>query len=394
MREPPGAPLLAIGLMSGTSADGVDAALVRIAGGKAALLDFRSLPHAQALRGRVLAAGGEPGAATAEICSLHREIGEAFARAALEIIAASGAAPSEVSFIGSHGQTVRHLPEGGVDLLPSTLQLGDAAVIAERTGITVVADFRARDVAAGGSGAPLAPWAHRFLFERPGAPVAFLNLGGIANLTYIPPAGRPGLFGFDCGPANMALDGCVARLTRGAERFDRGGRLAARGRVDKEALGLMLAHPFLRLAPPKSTGRETFGEAFLEGALAPLRERGAPPEDELATLTAFSAECVLRAARDHFPGDAPPAEFLVGGGGYQNETLLRRLREGLAPIPVRSSGERGIPPGAVEAVAFALLGWASLRGVPANVPAATGARREVVLGHITPGDRLPAFLRS
>ena len=392
MREAP-PPIQAVGLMSGTSADGVDAALVRIAGGKADLLDFRSFPYPARLRGRVLRAAGEPGAATAEICSLHREVGEAFAQAALGLLAGAGAAAGQVGFIGSHGQTVRHLPRGGEGadgpLLPSTLQLGDAAVIAERTGLTVVSDFRARDVAAGGSGAPLTPWAHRFLFERPDAPVAFLNLGGISNLTYVPPAGRKGLFGFDCGPANLAIDAWVERRTEGAERFDRGGRLAARGRVDEGALDALLRHPFLQLPPPKSTGRESFGAAFLERALAPLRERGAPPEDELATLTAFSAECVLHAVRNHFPPGAPPAELLVGGGGYQNETLMRCLREGLAPLPVRSSGERGIPPGAVEAVAFALLGWAALRGVPANVPAATGAKREAVLGHITPGDRLP-----
>lgn len=395
MREPSPPPLQAVGLMSGTSADGVDAALVRIGGGTAELLDFRSSPYPPRLRGRVLRAAGEPGAATAEICSLHREVGEAFAQAALDLLAAAGVSAGQVSFIGSHGQTVRHLPEGGEGadgpLLPSTLQLGDAAVIAERTGLTVVADFRSRDVAAGGSGAPLTPWAHRFLFERPDAPVAFLNLGGISNLTYIPPAGKPGLFGFDCGPANMALDAWVERRTKGAERFDRGGRLAARGRVDKEALDTLLAHPFLRLAPPKSTGREAFGAAFLESALVPLRERGAPPEDEIATLTAFSAECVIEAVRTHFPPGAPPADLLVGGGGYQNETILRRLRDGLAPIPVHSSVERGIPPGAVEAVAFALLGWAALRRVPANVPAATGARREVVLGHITPGERFPSL---
>lgn len=390
MRESPQT-VQAVGLMSGTSADGVDAALVKIAGGRAELLHFLSTPYPATLRERILRAAGEPGSSTAEICSLHREIGEAFGRAALDLLAAAGVIFNRVGFIGSHGQTVRHLPEGGRSadgpLLASTLQLGDAAVIAERTGLTVVADFRARDVAAGGSGAPLTPWAHRFLFERPDAPVAFLNLGGISNITYIPAAGRPGLFGFDCGPANMALDAYMERWTGGAERFDRGGAAAARGRVDEEALAALMVHPFLQAAPPKSTGRETFGAAFLESALARLRKHDSPP-DEIATLTAFSAECVVHAVRRHFPPGAPPAEILVGGGGYQNETILRRLRERLAPIPVRSSAERGVPPGAVEAVAFALLGWAALRGIPANVPAATGAKREVVLGHITPGDRL------
>ncbi|MEE9274273.1 MAG: anhydro-N-acetylmuramic acid kinase, partial [bacterium] len=270
-------------------------------------------------------------------------------------------------------------------LLRSTLQLGDPAVIAERCGLTVVADFRARDVAAGGSGAPLTPWAHDLLFSRTEAPSAFLNLGGISNLTYIPPAGEEGLFGFDAGPANMAIDALARRLSGGAESFDRDGALAARGEIDEAALARLLEHPFLSSPPPKSTGRESFGEAFLDSALALMDAPGARGEDQLATLTAFSAECVIRAVRDHFPRDAPPAEIVVGGGGVRNRTLMRLLEEGLSPVPLVSSGDRGLPPDAVEAVSFALLAWATLRGVAANVPAATGASRKVVLGHITPG---------
>jgi len=396
MSGPPAGERLAIGLMSGTSADGVDAALVRIGSGRAEPAGFRSLPYPPDLRRRVLLAGGEPGAPTAEICSLHRAIGEAFAEAAIALMADRGLPPEEVDFIGSHGQTVRHLPGGGEGsrgrLLPSTLQLGDPAVIAERTGVTVVADFRARDVAAGGAGAPLTPWAHRLLFERPDAPVAYLNLGGISNITHIPPAGREGLFGFDCGPANMSLDALAECLSGGAERFDRGGRLAARGRVDEEVLASLMRHPFLAQPPPKSTGRETFGEAFLEDALAQLGRRGAGPEDALATLTAFSADCILHAVRAHLPPGAPPAEVVAGGGGLRNETLAARLRAGLAPIPLVSSAERGVPPEAVEAVSFALLAWAALRGEPANVPAATGARRRALLGNITPGRNFASLL--
>ena len=386
----------ALGLMSGTSADGVEAALVRITsppGPRVHLLAFRSSPYPEGLRRRVLLAGGEPGLRTAGICSLHREVGEAFADAALSLFEEAGIPPGDADFAGSHGQTVRHLPAGGPGaegpLLPSTLQLGDPAVIAERTGMTVVSDFRARDVAAGGAGAPLTPWAHQVLFARKDKPAAFLNLGGIANLTYIPPSGSENLFGFDAGPANMLIDALAEKISNGKGRFDRNGELAAKGEADAETLDALLRHPFLSQSPPKSTGREEFGEAFLAEVLGPLSRRRPRPEDQLATLTAFSAECILRAIRDHFPEDAPPAEVIAGGGGIQNRTLTNLLKKGLKPIPLVSSAERGLPPEAVEAAAFALLAWGTLQGIPTNVPAATGAGRKAVLGAITPGGRFP-----
>ncbi len=383
---------IAIGLMSGTSADGVDAALVRIASGPPPGVDvvaFLSVPYPDELQRRVLDAGGEPGAFTEEICSLHREVGDAFAGVALALLDSSGVAPREVDFIGSHGQTVRHLPVGGEGpggrLLPSTLQIGDPAVIAERTGSTVVSDFRARDVAAGGMGAPLTPWAHRILFGRPDRPAAFVNLGGISNITYIPPANEKGLTGFDAGPANMALDVLARKISGGRERFDRGGEMAARGRVNEEALASLMNHPYLKLPPPKSTGREAFGETFLDETLALFGGLGMVPEDRMATLTAFSAECIVHAVRANFPADSPPAEFIAGGGGANNHSIMVRLAEGLGSAPLVTSADRGVSPDAVEAVAFALLGWAALRGEPANVPAATGAERVVILGNITPG---------
>ncbi|MFP6869330.1 MAG: anhydro-N-acetylmuramic acid kinase [Nitrospinota bacterium] len=382
----------AIGLMSGTSADGVDVALVRIALGpppRAEVLDFRSVRYPAGLRRRVLAAAGEPGSPTPEICSLHQEIGEAFAGAAMSLLEAGQIESRSVNFIGSHGQTVRHLPEGGEGpegpLAPSTLQIGDPAVIAERTGCTVISDFRARDVAAGGMGAPLTPWAHRLLFGQKGRPVVFVNLGGISNLTYIPPEGEEGLFAFDAGPANMTLDALAEKISGGKEGFDNEGAMAARGRVSEEALASLLRHPYLAAPVPKSTGRETFGESFLAGAAELPGLRGAGPEDQMATMCAFSAECIVRSLRDHFPPEAPPAEIIAGGGGVRNKTFMARLEVGLAPIPLVSSAERGISPDEVEAVSFALLAWGTLRGEPGNVPAATGAKRSVVLGNITPG---------
>jgi len=383
----------AIGLMSGTSADGVDAVLIIIPASLAStnvdVLEFFSYPYSNELRRRVLEACGDPGVNTEEICSLHREIGEVFAEATVAILDKHRMAPNEVDFIGSHGQTVRHLPEGGKSsrgiLLPSTLQIGDPSVIAERTGSTVIADFRARDVAAGGMGAPLTPWAHRVLFENSAHPCAFLNLGGISNITYIPPGNRDGLFGFDAGPANMTLDALTSKISGGKERFDHGGEIAARGHVNEKALASLMEHPYLRLPPPKSTGRETFGEAFLNETLDTLVSLGENIENQMATLTAFSARCIINAVKIYFPSDAPPTEIIVGGGGVHNKSMMGYLQKGLAPIPIVSSDYHGIDPDAVEAVSFALLAWATLRGEPANVPAATGASHPSVLGNITPG---------
>jgi len=382
----------AIGLISGTSADGIDAALIRIASGsppKVEVLKSHSFHYPAGLRNRVLAAAGEPGVPTPEICSLHQEIGEEFACAAMSLLETLNMEPNSVDFIGSHGQTVCHLPEKGKDpknpLAPSTLQIGDPAVIAERTGCTVISDFRARDVAAGGMGAPLTPWAHRILFGQSNRPVGFLNLGGISNLTYIPQNGKKGLFGFDAGPANMTLDALAKKFSGGKKDFDKEGATAARGRVRGEALAHLTRHPYLDAPVPKSTGRETFGESFLAWAVELPGLRGARPEDQLATMCEFSAECIVRSLREIFPANAPPAKIIAGGGGVHNKTLMTRLKVGLAPIPLVSSKEEGISPDEVEAVSFALLAWSTIRGEPANVPEATGAKRRVVLGNITPG---------
>ncbi|MDE0331937.1 MAG: anhydro-N-acetylmuramic acid kinase [Nitrospinae bacterium] len=392
--------LMAIGLMSGTSADGVDAALVRILPGARAqveTLGFHAAPYPRDLRERLLRAGGEAGALTDEICSLHREVGEAFASAALEVASRSGARLEKIDFIGSHGQTVRHLPEGAEGacgpLLPSTLQIGDPAFIAQRTGITCVSDFRARDVAAGGAGAPLTPWAHRILFGRESAASAFLNLGGISNITYLPPVGAEGVFGFDCGPANMTLDALAQRITNGEKNHDTGGDLAAAGRVCTETLAELRRHPYLKRKPPKSTGRETFGEAFVEQVIERMASRGGGLKDAIATLTAFSASCVADAIRDFLPTDPPLAEVVVGGGGVHNNTLMRRLDDSLGNPSLAKSDARGVSPDAVEAVCFALLAWGTLSGEENNLPSATGAKEAVCLGNITPGRNFASLMR-
>ncbi|MBT3351983.1 MAG: anhydro-N-acetylmuramic acid kinase [Nitrospinaceae bacterium] len=383
----------AIGLMSGTSADGVDAALISIPASPTSsnveVLEFKSYPYSDEIRRRVLEACGDPGVNTEEICSLHREVGEVFAEAALAIIKKHHMTPNQVDFMGSHGQTVRHLPKGGKNsqgaLLPSTLQIGDPSIIAEKTGSTIISDFRSRDVAAGGMGAPLTPWAHRTLFENSNYPCAFLNLGGISNITYIPPSSEDGIMGFDAGPANMALDTLANKISGGKAQFDLGGEIAARGQINEKALASLMEHPYLKLRPPKSTGRETFGETFLSDTIDILASLGESDENQMATLTAFSARCIIKAVNNYFPTDAPPKEIIAGGGGVHNKSMMRYLQEGLDPIPVVSSAVHEIDPNAVEAVSFALLAWATLRGEPANIPAATGASHAVVLGNITPG---------
>lgn len=370
----PSAGELAVGLMSGTSADGVDAALVRITprrGGAPAVATLAALtvPYDAAFRRRLLAL---PDVTVRELARLHVELGERFAAATRAVLARARVPAARVAFVASHGHTAVHLPRRGGG--GATLQVGDPALLAERTGLEVVADFRPRDVAAGGEGAPLVPFADRLLLARPGRVVAAQNVGGIANVTALGPGDA--LVAFDTGPGMMAVDLAVAAATGGRARYDAGGRLAAAGRVDEALLADLLAHPYFRRRPPKSTGRERFGAPFV----APLlrRARGAAARRDLvATLTAFTAATIADAYRRFLP---PVDLCVVSGGGARNRTLLRDLAARLPGTEVVRSDAVGVDPDFKEAVAFALLGWAHRRGVPNTVPAATGARRAVVGG--------------
>lgn len=367
-----------VGLISGTSADGIDAALVALDGAgettRARLLDFRIRPFDAALRARILALGD---ARADELLRVHYRLGEEFARAALDVVEDARRAGIEVHLIGSHGQTARHHPRAAApDGRAATLQVGEPAVIAERTGLPVVADFRPRDVAAGGEGAPLVPLVDWLLFRRPGTTCACLNLGGIANVTVVTER-LDRVRAFDLGPANMPLDLVVRAWTGGAEGFDRDGARAAAGRVDPGLVAELLRHPFLALPPPKSTGREAFGDVFVE----PLLRRHAGREaDLLASLTRFVAESVGTGLGRWVP--EPIGEVLVSGGGARNRTLMAALAAVLAPVPVRSLQEVGLDPDAKEAVAFAVLANETLFGRPGNVPGATGAAGPRVLGKL------------
>lgn len=378
------------GLMSGTSADGVDAVIMDVGPRRARVLAFETFPYARALRLSVLRAC-EPGALGAgELCRLNFAVGEAFAAALLKLARRSRIPLRSIDLIGSHGQTIWHDPPRAAAgrrrvRNGSTLQLGEPCVIAERTGIATVADFRPRDMAAGGQGAPLVPFADLLFFRHPRRSRAVLNVGGIANVTWLPAAAGPGdVLAFDTGPGNMVLDRLAWRASSGRRAFDAGGRLAARGRVDRRLLAEALRHPFLRRRPPKSTGREEFGAQFADDWWRRARARRLRPEDALATATAFTARSIGQAFERFLPGR--PAEVLLCGGGAHNRTLAAMLRRELPAARLFSTDRLGIPGDAREAAAFAALAWATARGLAGNVPAATGARRPAILGKIVPGN--------
>ncbi len=365
---------LVIGLLSGTSADAADAALCEITGAgadaKVRLVAYLEAPFSPPLQREVLAANA---ASAAEIAALHFRLGEVFAQAALEVAARAGVRIGDVDLIASHGQTVSHQPPSPGHP-GATLQIGEAAVIAERTGIPVVCDFRVRDMAAGGEGAPLVPLADWILFRQPGRVRALQNVGGISNVTAVTEA-LGDVRAFDNAPGNMVLD-AAARAAFG-EPFDRSGAHAARGRVDEAVVAELLAHSFLAAPPPKSTGREAFGASFVDPLLARFAGRG---DDLLATLTTFVARAIA-GSYGRFLGRRPD-EVLVSGGGAENPTLLAELARAAAPIPVGTLAQAGMDPAAKEAVAFALLGNEALFAHAGNVPAATGAAGPRVLGKL------------
>lgn len=379
-----------VGLMSGTSADGIDAVVAEIsAGGSGLRANLCAHVHQDftpAFRRRVLAACLH--GSVAEICGLNFLLGEHFAAAAQAVIKRAKLKPVQITAIGSHGQTVHHLPNAKT---PSTLQIGEPSVIAERTGITTIADFRVRDMAAGGQGAPLVPFADWVLFTHKIRPRIIQNIGGIGNLTFLPPRARlVDVIAFDTGPGNMIMDATVTALSDGKMTFDRDGQWAARGKISERLLAHCLAHPFLKRRPPKTTGREEFGEMFLERMLARARQLRLPAADIVATATDFTAASIADAYRRFIlpklsAKELPGLQIVIGGGGVRNVTLLRRLQDRIGFGTVCSHEDFGIDSSAKEPLAFALLAHATMRGEAGNVPSVTGARRPAVLGKIIPG---------
>ncbi|NNM87207.1 MAG: anhydro-N-acetylmuramic acid kinase [Phycisphaerae bacterium] len=378
-----------IGLMSGTSVDSIDAAIVEIRG-RAPRLSVKLLHHYQAnwppqLRRRLLAAMAPAPSSAAEICELNFLTAGAFAAAVRSALQQAGVAPHRVSAVASHGQTVCHLPPRPGRRTGSTLQLGDVAVIATLTGIPTIGNFRSADMAVGGHGAPLVPWADAILLRDVKRARAIQNIGGIANVTYLPPGqGFSAVRAFDTGPGNMAIDALISIATGGRQRCDTNGHIARQGRVDDRLFAQLQAHRYFSLPPPKSTGREVFGTAFVEKILAGAD--GKSICDLTATLTALTAWSITDAYHRFLP--RVPEEVIICGGGLHNAELIRYLAADLAKLGCRNvipMDQLGIVNKAREAMAFAMLGAAALDGVPANLPQVTGAAKPMLLGVVAQG---------
>lgn len=377
LRAPTQASLRVLGIMSGTSLDGVDCALCEVSADGVKLLELWGAPFPKALQHRLhLAARGETD--SWKLAQLHHDLGRCYAT-----IAQRHPAVRRAQLIGLHGQTIFHHPHR---TRPATLQLGEPAYLAESLRVPVVSNFRAADLAAGGQGAPLATLFHQVVFARRGQHICVNNLGGISNVTSLDwrRGAQPRVLAFDTGPANVLLDLAVRQLTRGRQTCDRDGQLSAEGKVCERLLIRWLRHPFFRLAPPKSTGRELFGEKFLLPALAEMRRLRLTPPDFLATLTAFTASSIALNYELHLP--APPDLVVLSGGGANNpalrDAIASALRASQPRIEVRTSADLGWPTEAIEAAAFALLAWRRWHGLPGNLPETTGARRAVLCGQI------------
>lgn len=386
--------MLVIGLMSGTSMDGITAALVEIKELEleegvelkliVKLVELETYPYPPKLKRQLLSLG--EGGTVRELCCMDVYLGELFAEAALKVMEKAGKSGEEIDLIGSHGQTICHLPRGLTGFrfsTPSTLQLGELDVIAERTGITTIGDFRPKDLAAGGEGAPLIPYADYHLFYDSERHRVILNIGGIANITYLPAGAEVNeIIAFDTGPGNMIIDGVLRRLTGDVQAYDANGEIAAKGRVNQELLQELMKHPFISRQPPKSTGREEFGEGFLTQLMERARSLRLSDEDLVATVTAFTAEAIAENCQRFLD---KIDELIIGGGGAHNRTLLRMLKEKLEGVHVTTTQTYGIPVEAKEALGFAILAYQALHQRANSVPRATGAKHPLVLGKISWG---------
>ncbi|MBQ26956.1 MAG: anhydro-N-acetylmuramic acid kinase [Nitrospiraceae bacterium] len=375
-------PLNVIGLMSGTSADGIDASLVSIKGHGprmiVKLLAFASSTYPRKLQAHILQiceSGTGP-----EVCDLNVTLGERFAATALKLIRLSGLTNHDIHLIGSHGQTLYHHSRAPHR---STLQIGEPAIIAERTGVTTVADFRPRDMAAGGEGAPLTPYAHHILFQHKTRSRLIVNLGGICNVTYLPSTMTGGtIAAFDVGPGNMMINSAITHITKGKARQDTNGSTAAKGRINQALLTALSKHPFLKRRPPKSTGREEFGNAYVQRLMRDARRCKMQNEDFVATVTAFTAQAANTSQR-FLKGTVD--EVILAGGGTKNHTLVKEFRTAFAPISVNTAEAYEWNSKTIEATAFAIMAYQTIHGTPNNLPSVTGADRLVVMGKILPG---------
>ena len=412
-------PKKVIGLMSGTSIDGIDACLVEISGNglhtRINVLAFETYPYNDTTRTAILDTCNPETGTVNKVCQLNFHLGKLFANAAKSITNKAQIAIQDIDLIGSHGQTVYHIPnpvtvektedrsqkpeargqraEGrekeAWDLphIRSTLQIGEPSVIAQETGVTTVADFRPRDMAAGGQGAPLVPYVDFILFRDKEKGRALQNIGGIANVTVLPKnCGINDVVAFDTGPGNMIIDRITELVTNNTHHFDEGGKLAARGSVNDAILSSLLAHPYLSKPPPKTTGREEFGISFADNLYKEAIHSGIKDLDILATVTAFTARTIADSYKQWILPKHQLSEIILSGGGSHNSTLIKFLKQYLEPtIQLHSIDKFGISPNTKEALAFAILANETISGNPNNIPSATGAREAVIMGKIIPG---------
>ena len=383
--------MLVLGMMSGTSADGIDVALARISGAppnlNAKLLGHTSTKFPDALRKEILRVAEQHPISAGALSQLNFRLGGLFADATLAACRRFRVSPKRISLIGSHGQTIFHqgkpAPYFGAPT-PSTLQIGEPSVIAARTGIPTVGDFRPADMALGGQGAPLVPYVDYLLYRHAKLGRVSLNLGGIANITVLPRTAKPQqVFAFDTGPANMLIDALVAHFTRGRQRFDKNAQLAAQGRSNPALLDELMRDPYLKLAPPKSTGREYYGHAYVKKILTLGLRYRATPNDLIRAATIFTTLSIVEALNRFVLRKTKINQLIVSGGGAHNPLILAQLSAALPGIEVVPSSRLGVPEDAKEAFAFALLAYETFHQRPANLPSATGARGPAILGKIS-----------
>src|SRR5713226_9424531 len=382
---------LVLGLMSGTSADAIDVALARISGAaprlNAKLLNHTSITFPPQLRKEILRVAEQQPISAGQLSQLNFRLGETFAEAALAACRRFRISPKKIALIGSHGQTIFHqgrpVPSLGRPTA-STLQIGEPASIAARTGITTVADFRPADIAQGGQGAPLVPYADYLLYRHEKLGRVSLNLGGIANITVIPAAARHGqILAFDTGPANMLIDALVARFTHNRQRYDKDAHLAQKGRALPALLDELMGDSYLKLPPPKSTGREYYGRSYVETLLRLGRHHKAKPNDLIRAATIFTSLSVVDALNRLVLPKTKIRQLIVSGGGSHNPLIMGQISAALPGVQILPSSHLGVPEEAKEAFAFALLAYQTFHHRPSNLPSATGARRPAILGKIS-----------
>lgn len=380
---------LVIGLMSGTSADGIDAALVHIRGNgadtKVCLKAYISLPFETEVRARILKLMEGDFGGSRELCLLNGLLGQLYADACLELCASAGVSPESVDLVGCHGQTVFHQPEAVTYLghpVAATYQLGDVSPICEALHTIAVSDFRVRDMAAGGYGAPLVPYTEYLIYKDKTRNIALQNIGGIGNVTYIPKTGSmKDVIAFDTGPGNVLIDRAIAKYSGGKMKYDAGGAVGGRYEVSRPLLEWLLSEPYMMVKPPKTTGRERYNEALFNSIVRQAQALGVDDGALVATVTAYTAETIAYSVNHYLP--QKPERLIVGGGGSYNKTLMGHLRRLLSQTEVMDNEALGFNSDAKEAVAFALLANETISGRWNNVPSATGAAHPVVMGKIS-----------